>query len=240
MAARRITRKEMKRDEFVTAMGRITLWLEGHAKEALILGGVAVAAAVGSVLVYQFLDQREERASVLLARGVETLHATVRAPGAADAAGGASFATGDERGRAVVDQMDELLQTYPRSRAGRLALYYKGLALIELRKPQEARKTLEDFLGSSSDSFAAPMARAALARALEDAGEQQKALETYEQLSRTPGGAYPVQAALMEMGRCLEKMGKKDEAKKVYERITREFPASDYSQEAQERLKGLS
>ena len=42
------------------------------------------------------------------------------------------------------------------------------------------------------------------------------------------------------MGICLEKMGKKDEAKKIYERIAREFPNSDYSQEAQGRLKKIS
>jgi TolA-binding protein len=240
MAARRITRKEMKRDEFVTAMGRVTLWLESHAREALILGVVVVAAAIGSVLVYQFLAQREEKASALLARGVETLHAPVNTASTTGAAGGATFATSEEKNRAVVDQMDELLQTYPRSRAGRLALYYKGLALIDLHKPQEAEKVLEDFLASSSGSFAAPMARAALARALDDAGDHQKALDAYEQLSRGGDGAYPAQAALMEMGRCLEKMGKKDEAKKIYERVTREFPASEYSQEAQERLKELS
>jgi tetratricopeptide (TPR) repeat protein len=240
MAARRITRKEMKRDEFVTAMGRMTLWLEGHARESLILGGVAVAAAVGAILVYQFLAQREEKASALLARGVTTLHAPVSGAGTPATSGGVSFASSDERNRAVVDQMDELLQTYPRSRAGRLALYYKGLALTDLHKPLEAEKELEDFLAASAGSFAAPMARAALARALEDSGKHQEALNILEQLSRGRDGAYPPQAALMEMGLCLEKMGKKEEAKKIYERLTREFPASDYSQEAQGRLKELS
>src|SRR5689334_17843275 len=127
MAARRITRKEMKRDEFVTAMGRITVWLEEHAREALILAAVLAAAAVGSVFFYQFLAQREEKASALLARGVETLHAPVQGAVAPATGGGPSFGSSDEKNRAVVDQMDALLQTYPRSRAGRLALYYKGL-----------------------------------------------------------------------------------------------------------------
>ena len=239
MAARRITRKEMKRDEFVTAMGRITLWMEEHVREAIILGGLLVAAAIASIVVWQFLAQREEKASLLLARGVEMLHAQVRGADGANPPGGLTYGSGDEKYRAVLDQMDGLVQTYPRSQAGRLALYYKGVALTNLRKPQDAVRAIRDFLATSSGSFAAPMARAALARALDDAGEPQKALEQYEQLSRGEG-AYPPQAALLEMGICLEKMGKKDEAKKIYERITREFPNSDYSQEAQNRMKKIS
>jgi len=239
MAARRITRKEMKRDDFVTAMGRVTLWMEKHAREVLILGGLLVAAAIASVVVWQFLGRREEKASLLLARGVEMFHAQVQGADSTDRPGGLSYGSGDEKYRAVLDQMDALIQTYPRSEAGRLALYYKGVALTSLRKPQDAVKAIQDFLASSPGNFAAPMARAALARALDDAGEPQKALEQYEQLSRGEG-AYPPQAALLEMGICLEKMGKKNEAKKIYERITREFPNSDYSQEAQGRLKKIS
>ncbi|HEV8336013.1 MAG TPA: tetratricopeptide repeat protein [Candidatus Polarisedimenticolia bacterium] len=241
MAARRITRKEMKRDEFITAIGRFTLWMEDHAREALIVGGVLVAAALGSVFFFQYLGEREVKASALLARGVEMLHATVRGAGdPAAPAGGLVYGSTDEKYRSVIDQMDALIQTYPRSQSGRLALYYKGLALTGLRKPQEAVKTLEEFLAASPDSFAAPMARAALARALDDAGEPQKAVDLYEQLAQDAKGVYPPQEALWEMGLCLERMGKKDEAKKVYERLTRDFPDSDYSQEAQGRLKSLS
>jgi len=67
-----------------------------------------------------------------------------------------------------------------------------------------------------------------------------KALEIYEDLSRHPKGNYPAEAALFEMGRCLEREGKADEARKVYERITREHPGSDYSREADLRLKEMS
>ena len=226
MAARRITRKEMKRDEFVTAMGRITLWMEEHAREALILAGFVVVAAIGSVLVYQFLAQREEKASDLLARGVDILHAPVRGADPASAQGTSGYATSDEKYRAALDQMEALIQTYPRSRSGRLGLYYRGVALMGLHRPQEAAKALEAFLDSSPGSFAAPMARAALAHAYEEAGDPAKALDLFERLSRSGEGGYPPQAALMEMGLCLEKMGKKDDAKKIYERIGREFPDS--------------
>ena len=237
MAARRITRKEMKRDEFVTAMGRITFWMEDHARQALILGGVLVAGVIGSVLFYQFLAQREEKASALLARGVEMLRVPVRGADTPPAA--PAYATGDAKYRAVLDQMDALSQTYPRSRSGRLGLYYRGVAQLHLGKPKEAQAALEEFLTSSPGSFAAPMARATLARALDEAGEHQKALDLYEQLSRGEAGAYPPEAALLEMGLCLEKMGKKDDANKIFERITREFPNSEYAQDARGRLKGL-
>ncbi|MCI0655859.1 MAG: tetratricopeptide repeat protein [Acidobacteria bacterium] len=240
MASRRITRKEMKRDDFVSAMGRLSLWMEEHVKEALFLGGAVLAVVIGSIFLVQYLNQREAKASVLLGRGLEMLHAPVQGDGSAPTPGGLSYASEQEKLQAVIAQMDSLRQSYPRSRSGRLALYYKGLALDALGRSEEAIKTLSEFLEASPDNYAAPMAQAAMARMLQSAGQSQKALEILERLSKQTTGAYPPQAALMEMGRCLEGMGKKDEARKVYERLTKEFPNSDYSREAQERLKGIS
>ncbi len=241
MTTRRVTRKQMRRDEFVTAVGRLTDWMEGHARETLIGIGVVVLVAVGIILVFRFLGQREEKASLLLARGIEMLHAPVGGAGSSPAgSGGLTYASEEEKQRAVQDQMDAVLQTYPRSEAARLAVYYKGLSLASSGKPREAAESLRTFLAANPDSFVAPMARMALAQALEASGERAKALEIYEELSRHPKGNYPAEAALFEMGRCLEREGKVDEARKVYERITREHPGSDYSREADLRLKDLS
>jgi tetratricopeptide (TPR) repeat protein len=241
MTSRRVTRKQMRRDEFVTAVGRLTAWMEGHARETLIGIGATVLIAVGVVLVFRFLGQREENASLLLARGVEMLHAPVGAAGSPPGSpGGPTYASEEEKQRAVQDQMDAVLQTYPRSEAARLATYYKGLSLASSGKPREAAESLRSFLEANPESFVAPMARMALAQALEASGERDKALAIYEDLSRHPKGNYPAEAALLEMGRCLEREGKVDEARKVYERITREHPGSDYSREADQRLKELS
>ena len=43
-------------------------------------------------------------------------------------------------------QMDSLRQSYPRSKSGRLALYYKGLALQELGRNDDALKALSEFV----------------------------------------------------------------------------------------------
>jgi len=241
MAVRRITRKEMKRDEFVSAVGRLSLWMEEHVREALVYAGVTLALIVGTLLMFGFLARREDRASALLARGIEMVDAPVRGMDpSGQTQGFLSFATEDEKYRAVLDQMDSILQTYPRSEAGKVALYYEGLCFSSLRRPQEAVRTLESFLSSNPGSFLAPMARAALAGALESSGDSQKALRIYQELSQGKTGSYPPQAALMEMGRCFEKLGKKEEARKVYRQVTTDYPDSDYSREADQRLKDLS
>lgn len=239
MTARRVTRKQMRRDEFVTAVGRLTAWMEVHARETLIGIGVAVLLAVGVILVIRFLGLQEEKASLLLGRGIEMLHAPVggASPGGP---GGPSYGSEEEKQRAVQDQMDAVLQTYPRSEAARLALYYKGLSLASSGKSREAAESLRSFLAANPNSFVAPMARMALAQALEVTGERAQALEIYEDLSRHPKGNYPAEAALFEMGRCLEREGKVDEARKIYERITREHPGTEYSREADQRIKEMS
>jgi tetratricopeptide (TPR) repeat protein len=239
MATRRITRKEMNRDDFVSAMGRFSIWMEDHVKEALLIGGGVLAVAIGSIVLVQYTGQRELKASALLGRGLEILHAPLR--GAANPGTVPSgFATEPEKLNAALVQFDSLLQTYPRSRSGRLALYYKGLVLQGLGRNPESLKSLQEFLDADPKNYAAPMARATMARIWESTGERQKALDTYEALSRDTSGAYPPDAALFEMARCLEGMGKKDEARKVYERVAREFPESDYSREAQDKLKQSS
>ncbi len=241
MATRRITRKEMKRDEFVSALGRFTQWAEEHAREALILFAVVVGAVIGSVFLYQYLGQREEKAAALLGRGIAMMDATIQGANAPPGRNGASsFATEDERDRAVLDQMDSILQTYPRSRAGRLALYYRGLALDRLHRAPEAIKALQEFLDQDPSNFAAPMAKASLARLLDDTGEHSKAIQLYQELSGIQGGPYPPQAALLEWARCLERMGNKEEAREIYRRLTREYPGSEYSKEAEDRLKELT
>ena len=240
MASRRITRKEMKRDEFVSAMGRVSAWMEEHVREALLLGGAAVLLVIGSIFFVQYMNQREGKAAALLSRGMEMIHASVKGDGSTPTAGALTYNTEQEKYQAVIGQMDSLIQSYPRSRAGRLALYYKGLALQGLGRREEAIKILNEFIDANPGNYAEPMAQAAVAQLLEGSGQGQKALEIFDRLSKQTSGAYPPQAALMGMGRCLEGLGKKDEARKIYERLTKEYPDSDYSREAQERLKTLS
>ena len=240
MATRRITRKEMKRDEFVSAMSKVSVWMEEHVREALLLGGAAVVLVIGSIFFVQYMDQREGKASALLSRGMEMLHASVKDDGSTPSAGALTYNTEAEKFQAVIGQMDSVIQSYPRAKAGRLALYYKGLAQQGLGRKEEALKTLNEFIDANPGNYAAPMAQASVAQLLEESGQGQRALEIFERLSKETSGTYPPQAALMGMGRCLEGMGKKDEARKIYERVTKEYPDSDYSREAQERLKGTS
>jgi tetratricopeptide (TPR) repeat protein len=234
----RITRKQMKRDEFVSTVGRVSAWAEENARMVLLLSGAAVVLVAAGVLGAQYLGSREAKASALLARGMEMAGAPIAAAGAQVAPGGVSYASTGEKYRAVLDQMDAVIRTYPRTRAARLAVYYQGLAYANLGKNAEAVAALERFLDRDPDTLVSPMARAALARALEEAGQPDRAVAIYRDLAEGRGGAYPVEAALFEMGLTLERMGKSGEAREVFERITRDHPASDYSREAEGRLRG--
>jgi hypothetical protein len=70
----------MKRDDFVSAMGRFTLWMEEHVREALLLGGALVAVVIGSIFLVQYLGQREAKVGPPRP-GIEILHAPVKGDG---------------------------------------------------------------------------------------------------------------------------------------------------------------
>ncbi|MBI1950859.1 MAG: tetratricopeptide repeat protein [Acidobacteria bacterium] len=233
----------IKRDELVTVFEKSSLYIEQHARKIALLGGGVALLAIGGFALRSSMAAREERASFLLAQIVEA-H---RAPVAASleslqqaAPGTKTYTTEEERDRKVLELVDELLSQYASSPSAPKALYYKGLALSGLKKPEEAAQVLQDLVTRHPGDFLAPMARYQLGRLREQEGNASEALIQYQALAEDAQGFFPKEEGLMGVARCQEALGRKDEAIRTYRKIVSDFPESDYQFEARQKIEELS
>ncbi len=233
----------MKRDELMTVFEKSSFYIEHHARRIALVGGGVVLVAIAGFAWRSTMASRAEKASFLLGRIVETHRAPVAASleSLQQAAPGAkTYTTEEERDRKVLELADEMLSQYASSPSAPKALYYKGLALSGLKKPEEAAKALQDLVTRHPGDFLAPMARYQLGRLREQEGNASEALIQYQALAEDAQGVFPKEEGLMGVARCQEALGRKEEAIRTYRRIVSDFPESDYQFEARQKIEELS
>ncbi len=238
MSTRKLTRKEMKQDEFVSTVGRITLWVEENLT-TLLWGAAAVVVVVA--LGYGFVSWRAGRAMEAhgaLSVVVETYSAPV---GSAlpQNPGQATFATEEDKFRTVLLLADGVIQNHGSSDAGQLARLYRGLAAFELEENEAARADFETVLAGNASHFLAPQARRKLAEMDERAGNLDQACDAYRQLTQQASAVLPEELSLLDLARCLAAKGEREESGATYQRILDDFPASVYVTEARNLLEKL-
>jgi tetratricopeptide (TPR) repeat protein len=233
----------IKRDELMTVFERMTFYVEHNVRTVAIVAGGVVLLAIGGLAVRSWMTTSEEEASFLLGQIVQTY----RAPVAASleslqqaVPGTKTFTTTEERDQRLLDLSDQVLSRYGSSRAAPKALYYRGLALTGLKKPEDAAKALQDLVTRYPDDFLAPMARFQLGRVKEQAGNAAEALALYQTLAEDAQGIFPKEEGLMGVARCQEALGRKDDALKTYRKVVSDFPDSDYQFEARKKIDDLS
>jgi TolA-binding protein len=233
----------MKRDDLVTAIGKGTFYVENHARW-IGIGTVSLVVLVAAALMVRaWWGGREEKASMLLGQIIETYQAPVTTTLDAlpqSAPGARTFPTADAKNQEVVKTADEILTRYGSSRTAAKALYYKGLALSELKKMDEADKALQELLARYPGDFMAPLARYELARLKEAQGNPSEALIQYQALSEDAQGFFPREEGLMGVARCQEALGRTSDALKTYRRVVSDFPDSEYQFEAKKKVEELS
>jgi TolA-binding protein len=236
-------RHQIKRDELVTAIGKGTFYVEHHARRVAILGVALVVLAAGLFSARTWWSAREDKASFLLGQIMQTYRAPVTTSLGAlqqSTPGSKTFSSVEEKNREVLKLADEMLTHDSSSRSAPKALYYKGLALSELKKSDDAAKTLQTLVTRYPADFLAPLARYELARLKEAQGNAAEALIQYQALAEEAQGLFPKEEGLMGVARCQEALGRKNEALKTYQKIVKDFPDSDYQLEAKKKVEELS
>lgn len=240
MSHDRITRHEMKHDEFVDGVANVARWIEDHRSLVVRSAGALVAALVLWAGGQAWWQARQEKALVALAEVERRHHAAVageQEPVFQRQSAGLSYAGREEKFRAVLEASDALLAKHRFGPAARQARYYRALALRELGRTDEAVAGFRTLLDQRLAPLQRGLAQVALAETYEAAGRWSDAAATYAALSADPPDLFPPEMALLGQARCLEREQRTEEARALYRRIVDAYPGSPYATEAEERLR---
>ena len=228
--AQKISRKDLKHDEFVEAAFDLGDWMQKNWRNLAIGAGavVAVAVIVGGWLAWSAHGAAAAQES--LAEGLRLYGATdertsvAQAPKAADYPGAlAAFEKAASQGGS--------------SPVGRVAEMYRGATLLRMGRAGEAVPVLDAVAHSTTDRRVTNTARALLAQAYEASGNNDGAATVLRELTQDKSG-YPADIALLDLARILRKQGKADEARQTLQDLLARYPQSERATEARAMLEG--
>jgi tetratricopeptide (TPR) repeat protein len=213
--ARGLTKKQIKKDEFMEAATDAGEWLEDNWKTVLIwVCGLVILAVLISGW-HLIGKSREKAAQEFLGQGMNAFSA------ASDIGTG----TTDDYNRAI----DLFLQASDKAGSGptgRVADLYRGIALSKTGRTEEAITVLQDVSQNADFTLIVQTSQAVLAGIHEASGNYEEAEAIYLELSAATDGTYPPAQALLNAGMARLAMGREAEARELFEGLVRDYPQS--------------
>jgi tetratricopeptide (TPR) repeat protein len=238
----RLTRHELKQDEFRETLDQIEQYLKTHLKEILTAGTLVIAVVGLAGGLKYYLDQQEASANFELASALRTFQSYVGAvtPGTLGAES-ETFPSAADKYQKARDQFNAIVQKYrifPRPKAVSIARYHVGICEGLLGDSAEAIKTLQE-ASRDRDREIATLAEFALAGEFLKTGKRQEAVAIYQHLADHPSLAVPRASALLALADSL-KDSQPGQARKLYDQVQKEF-GSDISiaETVKQQMAGL-
>ncbi len=236
----RLTRKDIKRDEFASAVGRGVEYAESHSRQLLYTIGGVLAAVLVAILVYLYLDHRSEAANEALAAAVKIYRAPIQAAGANPAdPKEPSFPSEAARQAKARELLIRVRDGYRFTDAADLASLYLAELDAGSGKLATARQLWSDFAKKHGDSMLAAQARLDLMEVDRGQGKGQQVAQSLREMLDQSDPPLPQDVILYQLGTTLEQLNRDQEAIQSYQRLIDEFPQSAYRQNAQQRLTAL-
>jgi predicted negative regulator of RcsB-dependent stress response len=236
------TRHRLKEDRFsratIGAAEATVHWSEEH-KSKLIIGAVALAVVLATTFGgWYYLNQQDQKASMLLNQAVRTMDTQLRPAGAPAEPDIPSFASAKERTTEAHKQFQTIVDQYPHTRTAEFARYFLGLTCSQLGDNAAAERDLKAVASAHNEDLAA-LAKLALAAVYRDTNRTKDAIDLYNQLIAKPSRSVGKAMAQIELADTYASTQQPAEAKRVYEQLQKENPASEVAQIATQKLQQL-
>jgi len=221
----RMTRHELKQDEFKESLDQLEQYVAAHLKEIVTVAILAVVVVGSAVGIRYYLGEQETNANLDLASALKTFQAYVGtfAPGSVPP-GTESYPTAADRYRAALQKFNVIVAKYrvfPRPKAVAIALYHAGLCESLLGNSAAAVHTLEE-ASRDGDREMASLAQLALAEEYLKTGKTQEADKIYQNLADHPTLTVPRATALLALADSMKKT-QPARAQQLYDQIRKEF-----------------
>lgn len=236
----RLTRKEIKRDDFAAAVGRSVEYAESHVRTIVYaVGGVLLLALLG-VGIYYWRGHRQQEANQALAQAVKVYDAQVTATGAKpNDPDEPSFSTEAARRTRAKELLAKVRDDYGSTDAADVAGLYLARIAADEGRLDEARRLWSDFVDEHGGSLLASEARLNLVDLDRKQGKGEEVVQELRAMLEKGDAPLPQDVILNELGKTLEQLHRPQEAIQSYQRILDEFPQSPYRMEAQQKISTL-
>jgi TolA-binding protein len=227
MAVEKITKKQLKEDEFVNFFAKTILYFQAHKQEVGI--GVLVLL-IGAAIFGGFYFYRrsfDDQAFYQMSQALEVYHK-------------AAPTTSDNNIKQAQELLEKVIKLHPSSPAAEEAQYYLGNCYFQMGDYDKALGVYENYLKKHSSGRFAPMAQEGRAQSWVAKKDMINAAKEYENLIKTYD-SYPLLAeVLMTLGQLYEQMNNPQEALKTYKSVIHKFPESQEKVQAQRKIDILT
>jgi len=236
----RLTRKEIKRDEFADVVGRGVEYAGGHIRTiSYAIGGLLLLVLLG-VGIYYWRARQNEAASRALAEAAKVYQAPVTAAGATpDDPSQPSFATEEARRAKAKPLLAKVRDDYGSTKAAGVAGLYLAQIAADEGKLDEARKLWSEFADGNKGSMLAAEARLNVIALDRKQGKGEEVVKDLRAMLEKGDAPLPQDVILHELGLTLEELKRPQEAIQSYQRILDEFPQSPFRGDAQQKVAAL-
>jgi tetratricopeptide (TPR) repeat protein len=229
--AKRITRKQLKRNELVETMGRTVDYVSHHRRgvtEAMVAGAVAVALVAGFFLLRTY---REAQAGRELSAGLAALGTPLAGQ---PAAAGAPKTFPNEAAR------EKEAQTHLRKAADHPSTAAGQAAALVLAVRTQTSGSEEMFAKTAREGKAEVATSAELdaARLLAAQGKKTEAIERLKRAIDSSASPAPKDALLFALGEIYEDAGSASDARATFQRLVTDYPNSPYRNDARQKIPG--
>ncbi|MBN1562061.1 tetratricopeptide repeat protein, partial [candidate division KSB1 bacterium] len=203
---KRITKKQLKEDKFITYSVRVRDWVDENSKYVLS-GAIAVVVILAAVFIISNIGKKAEAtASVELANAMRV------------------FESRDYTN--AVTLFTSIVNSGGRTRSGKLARFFLAQSLYNIDEYAAAQEHFRKFASSfGGDDYIKTAALAGEAACLEQQGHYSEAAAKYQQIARkyqTPLAA----RYLLRAARCHAQAGNHEQAQVLYQQIIDDYPNS--------------
>ncbi|MGB8656562.1 MAG: outer membrane protein assembly factor BamD [Candidatus Zixiibacteriota bacterium] len=207
MSPQRITKKEIKKDKFVTFTFKLSEWVQKHLNHVLMGGGGVVLIVLIVFFVLSSQSKRERKAAESLGKASLELQ------------------SGDLR--AAVGDLQIVVNQYGGTKSAGQADFLLASAYFYAKDYAQAQSFFERYLGKfNQDPLVAAAAQAGIAECHVQRGNFALAGEAFvKAVSMNPQGLLSSQY-LLEAADAYLKAKQTDKAKDILNRLIKEYPAS--------------
>ena len=238
----RLTRRELKQDEFREAFERVEDFVKSRYQDILTVGILVIAVLGLAVGLKYYVNRQEVEANADLGAALQTFDAYVgpASPGTLGAAA-QTFPSAMDKYKKALEQFNAIVQKYrmyPRPKAVAIALYHAGVCQALMGDQAAAIKTLQE-ASREGDREIAPLAQLALASEFAKSGKLQDAVKLYDQLADHPTLSVPRATALLGLADAY-RASQPARARQIYAQVEKEFGSDPTVAEAiKQQMAGL-